>query len=92
MELEELNVSITAIQGEIQAFKEVYNERAEQNTEKFNNLETSIKDIDTKVDQLLIREARREGEFKAAKKIAIILATTVSLLISAAERILAYMQ
>lgn len=54
----------------------------EQDNLNFEKLSAKLDELDAKIDSLLIREARRDGEFSGMKKSAVTLAGLVSFLVS----------
>ena len=73
-----------AVAVELSAMKEMWERHTLQDMEQFTALKNSIDILDDKIDQLLLREARREGEAAGTRKMAAIVSATISILIGIA--------
>lgn len=62
----------------------LWEQHTEQDREQFEKLSGQMEVIDQKVTQILIREARRDGEIKGQRRTMIVLSGVVSLLVSVA--------
>jgi hypothetical protein len=62
----------------------IFDEHTRQDLRSFEALNESIQSLDEKIDQLLIREAHRAGEFSGVKKSAIMLSVLIASIISVA--------
>ena len=83
MEIEDLALTVAEFKGEIKAFRELFGQHTQQETERFGTLTQTVHEMDEKIDKLLIREARLAGEFKGMRNVAIAAATAISTFIAA---------
>lgn len=83
-----MSESTTAIQmaelrGEVHAFNTIFQAHTIQDDQNFGKLTEQMEGIDEKMDLLLLREAKAEGEAKGMRKSVYVIATLVSTLIAA---------
>jgi len=74
--------------GEVRAFRELLSQRIHRDEKQLPELTASIKNLDEKFNEFLLREAKREGETSGMKRTIIVLAGGVSLIISLAGFVL----
>lgn len=77
-----LEDSLTSITSMLSALDQRLTDHTDQDETNFTRLIDQVKVLDNKIDQLLIREAGREGEFRGFRRSAIVIAGAVSLIIS----------
>jgi hypothetical protein len=82
--MSEQELSIARMEGEMKAIRELFGLHTTQDMTQFTALSKSVATLDGKLDQLLIREARRDGEFAGIKRTAMVLSGTISILIAIA--------
>lgn len=77
-----LAVAVADMRGDIRGMREVFAAHTVQDMEQFTSLNTTLKDLDTKVDQLLIREAHRSGEVSGIRRSVVLMAGGISVAVS----------
>ncbi len=89
MDTEQVHIQIAELRGEIKAFRELFGQHIAQEgtrdaalAETTKDLKNSMDEIDTKVNDLLIREAGRTGELRGIKQTVITIATVVASIVS----------
>ena len=83
MEIEDLALTVAEFKGEVKAFRELFGQHTQQEATQFSTLTQSVREMDEKLDKLLIREAHLTGEFKGMRNTAIAAATAISTIIAA---------
>ena len=83
MDIERMALTMAEFRGEVRAFREIFGQHTEQDMTQFQSLSSTVEKIDEKVDLLLLREAKREGEFTGLRRSAVIVAATISIVVSA---------
>lgn len=78
MENDKLMLGLAELSGEVKAFREIFAGHTQQDMEQFAVLNASIEKVNEKLEALLLREARRDGEFSGVRRSAIVLATLIS--------------
>ena len=73
------DVQIAQMRGELVAMREVWALHTRQDMDQFDKLNSTLNDLDGKMDALLLREAERKGEGAGIKRAAIILSSVISL-------------
>jgi hypothetical protein len=77
-------VAIAEMRGEMRAMRELFSLHNQQDASQFSSLTHVVSDMDNKLDELLLREAHRDGEFDGVKRTAMVLSGTISILIAIA--------
>lgn len=90
MTLETVALTLASYKGEMTALRELFSNHTTQDMEQFTAMSESLKEINKKMDELLLREARSEGESAGMRRSAVLMAGTVSFLISGAGLALRY--
>jgi len=75
MTVDKVEVQLAGIRSALEA-------HTSQDMTQFDSLFTKLEALDGKLDALLIREARKEGEFSGIKKTAVVLAAFISFAVS----------
>ena len=77
-----VEVALAKVEGQMSSMREIWALHTTQEAEQFQEVNGSLHEIDTKVDALLLREAERQGEMAGTKRIAIIAATVIPMVIT----------
>jgi len=72
------------IESKLAVLNATLTSHSQQDQENFERLSIQISDLDDKVDQLLLREARKDGEASGIKKSTAVLSSVISAVISIA--------
>lgn len=79
---QDLAVAVASMEASMRAMQEIFNAHTAQDMQQFEALNHSIESLDEKLDQLLLREAHRSGEFSALRRTALALAFMISTVVS----------
>jgi len=80
---------LSSIDSNLAALNQRLTDHTDQDELNFAGLVGQISGLDGKLDRLLLREASREGESRGFKRSALILAGTLSIIVSAAGVVVA---
>ena len=79
-----------SIETQLAVMNEMWETHTEQDMQQFDKLSEQLGTLDTKLDALLIREARRSGETAATKRISGYVSAVISLLVSVAGLLIGF--
>jgi cell division protein FtsX len=79
-----VEVALANLNGRLDAIVAGWDAHNTQHQEQFDSIDDQLKELDGKVDALLLREAFAKGEAKGIKKTASMLAGIISVLVSLA--------
>jgi hypothetical protein len=82
VDIETLVLKHAELKGQLNTYAELFRVQTVATKESENNTAASLAAINTKLDNLLLREASRDGEAKGLKRTAIVISTAIATIIS----------
>ncbi len=79
---QDLAVAVASMEVAMRAMQDTFNTHTVQDMQQFEALNTSISALDDKIDQLLLREAHRDGEFIGVKRSVLVMSFFIATVVS----------